>query len=271
MTTFIAVQNGDQAQGYLVTNGEAFTARSGSNLYGRGNIPAGDYKVGAGQDVRYDQRNSMAKGNQKGFKKFLISGVGPTDAGGGLIKDKRYPKKPREGIMFHYDGKKPGTEGCIGYDDVRAQTALENARAAGDTDVRVIYVKSDAEARAMTKQLTGKDPPPMTRGFGNDGPAPRATPAAKKPQRRRRTSQQRGDTSRIQHGARMAEGERTVLLGEKMLMAAHVDAAHTGGGRVARGSNSVYVGRRLLPFGRVSDPTTDGSELATGEPSVMVG
>jgi hypothetical protein len=268
MTTFIAVQNGNQAQGYLVTNGEAFTARSGSNAYGRGNIPAGDYKVGEAQDVRYDQRNSMAKGNQRGFKKFLISGVGPTNAGGGLIKDKRYPKKPREGIMFHYDGNNPGTEGCIGYDDVRAQTALQNARAAGDKDVHVVYVKSDAEARAMAKKLTGKDPPPMTRGFGNNGPR---KPAAKKPKRRKKASQRRGDTSRIRHGARMAQGEPTVVLGQKMLMAAHVDAAHTGGGKVAKGSNSVYVGKRMLAFGRVSDPTTDGSELATGEPSVMVG
>ena len=220
-----------------------------------------------GVPIRQDQRNSMARGDRRGFEKFLISGVGPTAERGG-IRDARYPGRPRTGVMFHFDGNGPGSEGCIAYDDPRAQQSLNDAIDGGDREVQVIYVRSDAEARELATRYAGEAPPENTvRGYGRAGASER-DPA---PARPRRTSQLRGDVSTIQGGPRMAQGERTVLLGEQQLMAAHVQARHTGGGRIQEGSPTVFVGRQQLAFGRVTDPTTDGSEVATGEPSVMVG
>ena len=90
-----------------------------------------------------------ASKTHKGYKKFQIAGVGAKSAGnGGLdIVDSRYPGKPRTGIMAHYDGPTStpndfdGTEGCLGYRDMGAQAALQNAIANGDTGLKVIYVK----------------------------------------------------------------------------------------------------------------------------------
>ena len=275
MTTyFIAVDNGNRADGYMVANGDAYVARSGG--FGRGEIPQGNYKVGPGEKLNAGkkQNRSMArKGDDwRKYRKFRISGVGPTAQGGG-IRDARYPKAPRTGVMFHYDGNTPGSEGCIAYDDPRAQQSLEKAIASGDRDVSVIYVKSDAEARAMATRLAGGKAPPANgvRGYGKAGGSELAPAGKKKPKRKKRSSQRRADVSRIRSGARMAQGERTVVLGQKQLMAAHVQARHTGGGRVREGSPTVFVGKQMMAFGRVTDPTTDGSQLATGEPSVMVG
>jgi len=271
MTTyFIATESGQASSGYLVANGDAYVARSGSNAYGRGDIPQGSYKLGApeGLNKGKKQDKSMApKGsNWRKFRKFDIAGVGP-----GVIKDPRYPGNPRIGIKFHYDGNNPGTEGCIGYDDPAAQTALTNAYNAGDRDIKVIYVKSDAEARAMTKRLTGKEPPTSTRGGVAGGAGKKKAPAKPKRKPKKKAAQRKGATSKIKHGAKMAEGEPTVLLGKKRLKAAHRKARHTGGGRIAQGIRSVWVGKKLLAFGRVTDPTTDGSQVASGEDSVMVG
>lgn len=280
MTTyFIAVDNGNRADGYLVANGDSYVARSGG--FGRGEIPQGNYRVGQGQRLNpgKKQNRSMARRGDdwRKYRKFAISGVGPTAQGGG-IRDPRYPKAPRTGVMFHYDGNTPGSEGCIAYDDPRAQQSLSNAIASGDNNVSVIYVKSDAEARAMATRLAGGKAPPANtvRGYGKAGgselaPAGGGGRRKKKPKRRKKSSQRRADVSRIKSGARMAQGEPTVVLGQKQLMAAHVQARHTGGGRVKEGSPTVFVGKQQLAFGRVTDPTTDGSQVATGEPSVMVG
>jgi len=273
MTTyFIATQNDSiSSNGYLVANGDAFTARSGG--YKRGNVPEGTYSLGGPEALKDKQRKSMSTNGKdwKKYRKFYISGVGP-----GEIKDKRYPKLNRTGVRFHYDGNGPGTEGCIGYDTIDAQTALTDAYKAGDRQVQVIHVKDDAEARAMVKKLTGKDAPVNTRGLAQKRGGGESAPAAaakkrKKPQRKKKPGQRAANTSKIRHGAKMAEGERTVLLGKKRLKAAHVNARHTAGGKVAKGSPTVFVGKKLFAFGRVDDPTTDGSKVASGEDSVMVG
>jgi hypothetical protein len=278
-TTFIAVDNGNRADGYLVANGDVYAARSGG--WGRGEIPEGVYELGGpeGLNSRLGQNRSMAKkgSDWTKFKKFGIAGVGPSKGFNkkeGLwgLADPRYPDAARTGVKFHFDGPPYGSEGCIAYDDPAAQQSLIDAHKAGDTRVEVIYVKTDAEAHAMAKTLSGKEPPANTiRGYGRPEGGGRDLEPAPRARRRRPASRQRGDTSRIKKGPRMAEGETSVLLGEKMLVAAHVQARHTGGGRIAEGSNSVYVGKQQLAFGRVDDPTTDGSEVATGEPSVMVG
>ena len=46
----------------------------------------------------------------------------------------------------------------------------------------------------------------------------------------------------------MAQGEPTVVLGEKQLMAAHVQARHTGGGRIREGSPTVFGGKQNNSF-----------------------
>ena len=97
MTTyFIAVDNGNRADGYLVANGDSYVARSGG--FGRGEIPQGNYKVGGPQRLNpgKKQNRSMARRGDdwRKYRKFAISGVGPTAQGGG-IRDPRYPKAPR--------------------------------------------------------------------------------------------------------------------------------------------------------------------------------
>jgi hypothetical protein len=267
MTTYyIATESGGASNGYLVANGEAFTARSGG--FGRGNVPEGTYSLGGPEALNKGKKQdkSMSPGGKgwKKYRKFYISGVGPGEA-----VDPRYPGKNRTGMRFHYDGNGPGTEGCIGYDTIEAQNALSQAYAAGDKDVQVIHVKDDAAARAKVKELTGKDAPTTTKMAKGKGGS--ELTGKKKPTRKKRASQRKGDVSRIKKGAKMAEGERTVLLGKKRLKAAHKTARHTGGGRIAQGSRSVWVGKQMLAFGRVEDPTTDGSQVASGEDSVMVG
>lgn len=281
MTTyFIAVDNGNRADGYMVANGDAYVARSGG--FGRGEIPQGNYTVSQGERLNpgKKQNRSMARRGDdwRKYRKFRISGVGPTAQGGG-IRDPRYPRAPRTGVMFHYDGNTPGSEGCIAYDDPRAQQSLSQAIENGDTNVSVIYVKSDAEARAMATRLAGGKAPPANSvtGYGRAGGSELApadnTRTTRRPRskRRKKSGQRRADVSTIRSGPRMAQGEPTVVLGQKQLMAAHVQARHTGGGRIKEGSPTVFVGKQQLAFGRVTDPTTDGSEVASGEPSVMVG
>lgn len=272
-TTYIATQTGGSSNGYLVANGEAFTARSGG--FGRGNVPQGTYSLGGAEalDRGKKQDRSMSPGgkNWRKYRKFYISGVGP-----GEIKDARYPKQNRTGVRFHYDGNGPGTMGCIGYDTINAQNALTSAYNAGDRQVRVIHVKDDAAARAMVKDLTGTEAPAKTRGPARDGAGSETGGGGRRrrrrpPRRRRRTGRRTADISETRHGARMAGGERSIVLGKKQLVAAHVRAPHTGGGKVAQGSPTVFVGKSRLAFGRVDDPTTDGSTVATGEDSVMVG
>jgi hypothetical protein len=274
MTTyFIAVDNGNRADGYLVANGDTFVARSGG--FGRGEIPQGTYRVGDGQRLNpaKKQNRSMARRGDdwRRYRKFPISGVGPTAQNGG-IRDARYPNRPRTGVMLHFDGNGPGSEGCIAYDDPAAQQALEAALAREDHDLQVIYVRNDAEARAMAERLSGGTAPQNTvTGYGRAGGSELSERESVPIPRPRPTNQQMADISTIRSGPKMAEGEPTVVVGERQLMAAHVQARHTGGGRIAEGSPTVFVGRQMLAFGRVTDPTTDGSEVATGVPSVRVG
>ncbi len=271
MTTYyIATQTDSMSSnGYLVANGDAFVARSGG--YSRGNVPEGSYSLGDADELPAKHKKGMSPNdkNWRKYKKFYISGVGP-----GEIKDPRYPRENRTGVRFHYDGNGPGTAGCIGYDTIEAQNALKSAYDAGDRQVKVIHVRNDAEARAKVRELTGEDAPVNTRGLAQKRGGSELGAAGgtkKKPPRKRKAAQRSGRTSKIRHGAKMAEGERTVLLGKKRLTAAHRKARHTGGGRIAMGSRSVFVGKKLLAFGRVTDPTTDGSQVSTGEGSVMVG
>src|SRR5690606_41857762 len=71
-----------------------------------------------------------------------------------------------------------------------------------------------SEARAMAPRLANGQAPPAntTTGYGKAGGS-ELSDASSVPIPRPRP--QRGDTSRIQSGARMAQGEPTVLLGDR--------------------------------------------------------
>ncbi len=174
-TSFIAVDTGYRADGYLVVNGIVFVARSGGLGAGpdwkptkkgddasrpRGEIPQGTYKLGPPERLNQGRRQNitMADGsaNWDRFRKFDIAGVGTTLARGGGIVDERYPTEPRTGLKFHYDGDEKGSSGCIVYDDPKAQDALTAAQARGDNVVEVIYVESDAIARQMADERAAK-------------------------------------------------------------------------------------------------------------------
>lgn len=62
-------------------------------------------------------------------------------------------------------------------------------------------------------------------------------------------------------GPQVSNGEPTVMLGDKQLMAARVESPHTGGGKVIEGSSTVFVGPNKLPFSRETDATSDGFEV----------
>jgi len=85
--------------------------------YGRGYIPAGDYKVLSSQTVRPDQFDAMSI-DGVAYKFPVATGSGSTE-----IPDSRVqsiPTRdnpnggPRDGIMIHPDGGSRGTMGCIG-------------------------------------------------------------------------------------------------------------------------------------------------------------
>ncbi len=72
-------------------------------------------------------------------------------------------------------------------------------------------------------------------------------------------------------GAKIVQGEPTVVLGQTQLMAAHKETPHTGGGKIKKGSATVFIGRQQLDFARIGDPTTDKKNVVTGMETVFVG
>jgi hypothetical protein len=252
----------NMSTGTLVTSdGQMFSTASGG--VGRGYLPEGKYEFREVLDIRKDQTamRPQSSTTHKGFKKFQIAGVGPTSAGnGGLdIVDSRYPGKPRTGVMAHYDGPSKtavprdgdGSEGCLAYRDLSAQAALQSAIARGDTGIEVVHrdkAEADRLAREMSERLKKAQPERSSS----------ASPAAN------------GEPSKTTQAATVIDGERSVVLGQKQLVAAQMTSPHSKGGVVTDGSPSVFLGKQQLPFARVEDPTSDGGQVATGEESVRV-
>ncbi len=174
---FIAVTNGSRADGYLIANRQTFAARSGRLLADtdparivngrsleRGEVPPGTYRIGEAMPLSGKNKLTMTDGKSdvSRFQKFAIeptasNRVKMSDGTWG-VRDVRYPTEPRSLLRFHYDGDRPGSEGCIVYDDMRAQAALIQAQRA-DPEVRVEYLNSQVEVRARVKAITGVDPP----------------------------------------------------------------------------------------------------------------
>ena len=174
---FIAVTNGQRADGWLIANNQIFVARSGRLLADtdpakirngrsteRGEVPAGVYQIGQRMALTDANRLTMSdgQGDVSRFRKFEIlptaSNRQRTSSGEWGVRDARYPDAPRTVLRFHFDGDRPGSEGCIVYDDFRAQAALDASRTNKDTEVRVEYLRTEAEVRARVRAITGRDP-----------------------------------------------------------------------------------------------------------------
>jgi hypothetical protein len=262
MAEYIATQTstGKSAgtTGYLIVNGNVYPATSGG--WAKGYLPAGSYAYGRPENLASDQHNSMARGDgdHKSFKKFRVLSVAGPYKGQPLIEDARVGE-PRTGIMLHYDGqytaRAPGTAGCIGYQDPSAKDALINSQRAGDSSIKVTYVKDmDEVKRLVAQRAPGVDVEKVQKPV-RAGPVGRGAEV----------------TSQNRKGKRVKLGQNDVLAGQKSLAMAHLTSPLTGGAEIAKGSSTVFVGPQQYQVARVDDPTTDGSEIADGVESVMVG
>lgn len=247
---FIAAPSGTSSVGYLVTDGQAFAAQSGTSTAYR--LPEGSYKLGGAESTNRGSDPTMIPRGKQSAKKWRLAGVGPLD--GGRYKNGR-PRvwdknlgRGRDGLLVHYDGSTGnaddgnGTLGCIGYKDPAAEGVFNRAVSGGDRDLKVVYVKDLKEAKAMAEKLA-------------KGPVPNYG----------------GKVSHTASGNEVAEGEKSVLVGKNKRRAAHRDARHSGGGKIRTGSRNTFIGFLKRLFGRVDDETTDGTKLKTGEQTVEVG
>jgi hypothetical protein len=170
-TRFIATTNGHRADGYLLVHNEIYVARSGrlvedtpAGKTERGEIPPGTYKLGPPMALTAANQLTMTdgQGNAQRFRKFEIAATASNrEKAGGVwgVRDKRYPGAPRTNLRFHYDGDIKGSEGCIVYDDERAQAALAAAFKEGDTVIEVIYVETQDKVKELVRQYAKRDPP----------------------------------------------------------------------------------------------------------------
>jgi hypothetical protein len=259
---------GAAARGYLVSDGQVFDARSGSGSLRK--APEGDYTIDSAEDVGAENSLKDPKNKDKQHKKFRIVGNGPlsgkkkTEPGtsytalDGTTKERPIVMdgtRERTGLLLHFDGNSTltgsgnGTEGCIGYNSFGGQGALENAVGRGDTSLKVMYVKDQKTAKTLADMYAN---PPQD--FHDRHPK-WAT----------------GELSDIKNGAKMAEGEPSVVHGEKQHQAVHVGHLHTGGAKVAEGNSTIALGKQQKPMSGIDHATTDSSAVATGENSIQMG
>jgi hypothetical protein len=257
MADFIAVPNGNGATGYMIANGQVYPAASGGGPNGLLSIPEGKWTYGGpealthSKDPKKDQWRSMTdKGDPKGYNKFHI-GTGPN--GSGTLPDPRRPKKPREGVEFHFDGGSTyGTAGCIGYQDNAARQALIDDP---NKSVSVKYVKDEAAMKAEIERRLGhsvdwsKVKKPGQAGTSRGGGS--------------------GTHSQTKKGNKVKPKKHNVHVGPKQRHIAHRQASLMSGGKVVQGLKKVAVGRPQYQVARVDHLTTDGSPVADGESSVL--
>jgi hypothetical protein len=265
---YIGYTNGQgaAARGYLVSDGKVFDARSGAGTLRK--APEGDYTIDSAENVGAENSLKDPNNKNKQHKKFRIVGNGPL-AGGreagtsytaldGTNKERPIVKDGqlnRTGLLLHFDGNSTltgsgnGTEGCIGYNQFGAQGALENSVNRGDTSLKVMYVKDQKTAKTLADMYAN---PPQD--FHDRHPT-WAT----------------GEISDIKNGAKMAQGEPSVVHGQKQHQAVHVGHQHTGGAKVAEGNPTIALGKQQKPMAGIDHATTDNSAVATGEDSIQMG
>lgn len=247
------------SEGYLVTNGNVYPALSGPwtakdmTRGTGGDIPPGQYTYG---DSRAATGKSFKDPNSKKGGVFFPIGTGPDQA---PIHDGRPGHaQTRTDVGFHFDGGNPGTNGCIGYQQVEAQEALE-----ADTSKTLTVhpysssldqVHADIEAK-LGHKVDWNKVEEGRRHWAGQGPV---TPAA-------------DVHSKNVRGRRVKKGVPSVGLGKRRRHTAHLESPLEGGVQVAQASNSVFVGPERKRVARVNDQTTDGSPLADGEGTILVG
>lgn len=246
------------SQGYLVTNGNVYPALSGpwtSKDMARGtggDIPPGQYTYG---DSRAAPGKSFKDPNSKRPGVFFPIGTGPNQ---GAIPDGRPGHaRVRTDVGFHFDGGNPGTNGCIGYQQVEAQDALQ-ADPNKTLDVHP-YLANDAQARAAVEAQVGHK---VDWAKVEEGRRPWAGAGA---------PPSPGVHSKTRRGHKVKKGVTSVHLGPRRRHTAHHQAELEGGAVVADGSSTVFVGPERKRVARVNDQTTDGSPLADGEDTILVG
>lgn len=272
---FIAVEGTQGAFGQLVVPSTGYSTYAVSGPWGKGDLPAGTYRITKEQDT--NEKSMTYKGHSKA-KKYRLAAVGPDGSYSETFYDSR-SKSNRSQILIHPDFGNWGTLGCIGFrgtpvstdghadaDDVAAVKATEQELSAlvgkGPTTVQVEYFKTPEEAQARLKELGFQNPDPEAfkdpRG-APPKPAPKAAKGTTKPSEVKKTA------------AKVVTGEPSVLVGERKLMAAHVKSVHSAGGSIIKGSDSVFVGKQMLAFARIEDPTSDSDMVGTGDPTVAIG
>jgi len=243
------------SDGYLVTNGQVFTAGSGG--YGNGMVPFGQYQMHNPEALTSNNPDSMvpAGWRRDQARKVRISGVGDRDAGydrqhGYLIDDPAHPGNPRWGELLHYNANRR-TEGCIGYDDPAAQGALATSIASGKTSLEVFQVPNRQAAQTLADVYAH---PENYQDFHDRHP-----------------NWARSAPTKTEQGDQVTQGQQDVVLGDQQLRAAPQDTPLVSGDRTDEGSPTVRVGNRQRPFSRQGDRTQRGQRLRTGVPSVQIG
>ncbi len=245
------------SEGYLVTNGNVYPALSGpwtSKDMARGtggDVPPGQYTYG---NPHAAAGKSFKDPKSKRGGVFFPIGTGPDQ---GPIKDGRPGHAPvRHDIGFHFDGGNPGTNGCVGYQQVEAQDSLTNDPSK-TLDVHpyassVTQAQADVEAK-LGHKVDWKKVEEGRRHWAGQGAVGGGT------------------HSKTRRGRRVKKGVAKVHLGKKHRHTAHLESPLEGGGQVVAASTSVFVGAQRQRVARVNDQTTDGTPLADGEDSILVG
>ncbi len=71
---------------------------------------------------------------------------------------------------------------------------------------------------------------------------------------------------------KITDGEDSLLVGQHLQPAAHVDSPDTEGGQVKEGHPTVFVGNQRLPFARVGDPMKiKNGTIVEGDTTVLLG
>jgi uncharacterized Zn-binding protein involved in type VI secretion len=216
-----------------------------------GDIPPGQYTYGdpkAAPGKSYKDPNSTRPGV------FFPIGTGPNQDP--IVDGRPGHAKVRHDIGFHFDGGNPGTNGCIGYQQIGAQDSLTN-----DPDKTLTvhpYSSSLAETRAAIEAKVGKvDWDKVEEGrrhWPGEGPV-QATDVH----------------SKTKKGHKVKKGSTSVNSGPKARQTAHLESPLESGDQVADASKTVFVDPAQKRVARVNDQTTDGSPLADGVGSILVG
>lgn len=253
-TYYFGVVDGDKSSGWLVTpDGQMDTARSGP--WGNGYVPEGEYTF---WDMKETTEDSMRpEGSKKKGIKIRLAAKGVTKLDEDnlpWIPDPNHPEG-RTRVLIHFDGpskdeKDPtyvgktgdGTYGCVGFDNF-AQTSqsLRNAYANGDKNFVIKHFKTKEEAQRAAEEY-------------------------------QRQMQQKRDKapSRTKKGAKVTEGEKSVLLGNEQRCAAHETCPVDDGSKIVGHSPSIYVGKNQFAMSGVDDVTSNSSEVATGVDSIYM-